>query len=280
MSQVELKTDVITYMGKEYLRVGSSYYPIDEEHTIDKIYLDKAIETFEAVAATFAKDCILDSYLRKKYLIGIQRVSKDVKAEVNARKITISEGAEFAHQMRNEILVATRSVTSPQTLAYILPHKPVPPELMKILDEKSMQKFQKPFSDLSKFGKNRILYITVSSAGRDSPKYTAKAKKLQIMGRVLIAVTVGIAVYSIVNAENKKKETVKQGTSILGGLGGGALGGIGASVACGPGAVICAITWVAAGGIIGSIAVSNYFDPLIDDVFDEEVEEFSKWELN
>ncbi len=57
---------------------------------------------------------------------------------------------------------------------------------------------------------------------------------------------------------------------IGGGAAGGLLAGLGVSLICGPGAPFCAIAVVLAGGAVGGIAA---------DALDDELEEFSKWEV-
>ncbi|SUD84996.1 Uncharacterised protein [Stutzerimonas stutzeri] len=61
---------------------------------------------------------------------------------------------------------------------------------------------------------------------------------------------------------------------IGGGAAGGFLAGLGVSLICGPGAPFCAIAVVLAGSAAGGIAGS-----LAADTLDDELEEFSKWEV-
>lgn len=253
---------------------------VQESHELDREFLESSIRAMEAAAAAFAKDAIMDAAIRRNYMANIQRVSNKVMSLVESKQISLREGARFCHRMRNEIMDTTRSVTSPQTLAKIKQYKPIPPTFEEILDINSNKRYKKPFSILNGAEQTKVYYDTITSSGRDSPKFTADAKKLQVMGRVLIVVTAVVATHSIVEAENKKKEAVKQGTAIAGGIGGGVLGGIGASTFCGPGAPACAVAFVLIGSLVGGVAVSNYADPSIDKAFDEEVEEFSKWMLN
>ncbi len=93
------------------------------------------------------------------------------------------------------------------------------------------------------------------------------------MGKVGILVTAAFATYEILNADNRIKETARQGMIIGGGAAGGFLAGLGVSLICGPGAP-CAIAVVLAGSAAGGIAGS-----LAADTLDDELEEFSKWEV-
>ena len=91
----------------------------------------------------------------------------------------------------------------------------------------------------------------------------------------MIVVTIAYAAYEISNADNKAKETIKQGASIGGGIAGTALAGLAVSAVCGPGAPVCAIALLIAGGIAGGLAASA-----VTDYFDDELEEFTKWSVN
>jgi len=59
-----------------------------------------------------------------------------------------------------------------------------------------------------------------------------------------------------------------------GGAAGGFLAGLGVSLICGPGAPFCAIAVVLAGSAAGGTAGS-----LASDTLDDELEEFSEWEV-
>ena len=61
---------------------------------------------------------------------------------------------------------------------------------------------------------------------------------------------------------------------IGGGAAGGFLAGLGVSLICGPEAPVCAIALVLAGSAAGGIAGS-----LAADALDDELEEFSKWDV-
>mgnify|MGYP003366551194 FL=1 len=86
--------------------------------------------------------------------------------------------------------------------------------------------------------------------------------------------TAALATYQILNAENKPKETARQGIIVGGGALGGVLAGLGISALCGPGAPICAIAVVLAGSVVGGVAGG-----VVADSLDEELEEFSHWDI-
>lgn len=86
--------------------------------------------------------------------------------------------------------------------------------------------------------------------------------------------TAALATYEILNAENKPKESIKQGIQIGSGLAGGWLAGLAIAPLCGPGAPVCAIAVLLLGSTVGGIAGS-----LIADSLDDEIEEFTSWKI-
>ncbi|WP_392564621.1 hypothetical protein RHO13_03960 [Orbus wheelerorum] len=86
--------------------------------------------------------------------------------------------------------------------------------------------------------------------------------------------TASLATYEILNAENKPKEAVKQGMQIGGTVAGGWLAGFAVVPLCGPGAPLCALAVVLAGSIGGGMVGAAVADNL-----DDEIEEFTKWEI-
>ena len=99
-------------------------------------------------------------------------------------------------------------------------------------------------------------------------------KKIRMMGELGVLVNAALASYQILNAENKTKETARRGIIIGSGAVGGLLAGLGVSALCGPGAPICAFAVVIAGTIAGGVAGEAVTDSL-----DEELEEFSHWDI-
>jgi len=75
-------------------------------------------------------------------------------------------------------------------------------------------------------------------------------------------------------AANKPKEAARQGIIVSGGAVGGILAGMGVSALCGPGAPICAKAVVLVGSVAGGAAGG-----VVADSVDEELEEFSHWDI-
>lgn len=248
-------------------------FVVNQHHNLDGV-LQKAIEAFEAAASRFAADCIKDANARQAYMTNIKRISREVKAEVDRGKITVKDGAEFCHQMRNKIMNESRAVTSAQGRAYAESLKKEGKTLQNLLDEYSNKLFKRPFSALTDAEKNKVYYSVIESAGRDRASVTAATRRLRVLGKVGLLITAALGVHAIAIADNKQKETVRQGAIVGGGLAGGWLAGLAVSGICGPGAPICAVAVVLIGGIAGGLAAEGAVD-----AFDEELEEFTRWQI-
>lgn len=249
-------------------------YQTQSGHTIPRSPLEEAIAGMEGASTKFSLDAISDAQTRASYAANIKRVSAQVRADVAAGKISSQVGVEFCHEMRNKIMTEHRKITSATGLAKAEQYKKTPPTLPQLFEKYAADKFGKPYDALTAEQKKLIHYEVIESSGRDSAKFTKGTQRLRIMGKVGILVTAAFATYEILNAENKVKETARQGMIIGGGAAGGLLAGLGVSLICGPGAPVCAIAVVLAGSAVGGVAGS-----LTADALDDELEEFSKWEV-
>lgn len=248
-------------------------YPVNQQHDLEGI-LQKAIDSFEAAASRFATDCIKDASTRQAYMANIKRISQEVKAEVDNGKITVKQGAEFCQQIRNKIMDETRTVTSAQGRAYAEALKQEGATLNKLLDYYAQKLFKRPFSVLSDAEKNKVYYTVIESAGRDRANITAATRRLRVIGKVGLLITAALGVHAVATADNKPKEAIRQGAIVGGGMAGGWLAGLMVSTICGPGAVICAVAVVLIGAVGGGLAAESAAG-----LFDEELEEFSRWQI-
>jgi hypothetical protein len=239
-------------MTEPYLVTGS--YVVQREHALQDSPLERALELMEGTALRFSLDAISDEKIRANYIKNIKRMSQQTLDDVRAGKITAREGVQFSNEMRNKILMEHRKVTSAQGLAVV-------------------QK-KKPDNLLTSAEQSKVHYTILEAAGRDDTRFSNGTKKMQLMGKLGILITAALATYQILNAENKIKETARQGLIVGGGAAGGILAGLGVSALCGPGAPICAFAVVIVGTIVGGVAGGT-----VADSFDEELEEFSHWDI-
>lgn len=121
-----------------------------------------------------------------------------------------------------------------------------------LLESKSIEVFRKSFSALNESEQAAIYLRIVQSAGRGNAIESAFANTLGNVGRRLFLVSLGVAVYEIYEAEDKSRETVRQGAlagaSAIGGWGAGV--GAVASDLCAATAPICVGVAALLGGLL------------------------------
>jgi hypothetical protein len=250
------------------------YYLAQEVHPVDDEVLKPALESFEGAALKFSADFISDAKQRENYNRNVKRVKAEVLNQVKSGSISVREAAEFCYEMRNKIMDEVRVKTSVHGRAVAQKRKMVSPDLEKLIEEKALRKFGKKFSDLSGQQKNAINYEIVESSARPDAKYNVLNKTLKIMGKVLIVVTITYAAYDIISAENKSRAAIKQGVTVGGGFVGTVVASAAVSTVCGPGAPVCTIALLLAGGFTGGWVAAELIESM-----DDETEEFSKWQV-
>lgn len=134
------------------------------------------------------------------------------------------------------------------------------------------------FNDLSSTGKNRVYYSIMRSAGNANPTITSQMKVIGALGTVFVVITVVYAGKEIYYAENKEKESIRQGTTIIAGMATGAATTVAVSApaeaACGPAAPLC----VFLAGLVGS-AIGGWGAYKLLEAYDAEIEEFTTWKF-
>jgi hypothetical protein len=247
-------------------------YQTKHEHALAGDILKSARDALESTAAKFSTDVISDATVRARYAAGIRRVSLLVQAEVDAGQMSIAEGAKYCNQLRNQILLETRKVTSSVGRANAEKKKPVGPTLQESLDKYSRKAYGKPFTELSEAERNRVSYSVIESAGRNDAAVTAGTRKLRVAGKVGLLITGALAAHAILTAPDKIQEAARQGTVIQGGVLGGYLAGLATPWVCGPGTPLCALAVAILGVAVGSIATGSAFN-----AYEDEIKEFGAW---
>lgn len=222
--------------------------------------LDIALQILEAEAANFARVFIQDSNVRFSYMKQTRAMSAEIRALHNAGKITASEGARRANDLRNVIMEAARIKSSSIGNAKATQLKAKGKTLGELLEYYAKKKFSTSFTRLNTAQQNKVYLEVIEAAGRSRPKVNAAAVRMSRLGKGFAVLTIGIAVYNITTAEDKVEATAREGVTI----GGGILGGMGAGAAtglvCGPGAPVCSTVLVFVGGALGAFGADLAFD--------------------
>lgn len=267
--------DLGTYKDKAYLQKQAE---INNINFVDgREVLQLSLDNFEGVAIRFSIDAIKDSNIRVKYQAGIKRISNEVLNSVDSGKITIAEGVQYANAMRDKIMAESRKITSPQGLAVATVLKKESRGIEYYFNKYANKLFEKEYDQLTEIQKTKVQYAVIEASGRSNAKVTSSNKKLKIMGKVCIIITASIAIYSVIEAENKIREAHIQTGIIVGGVTGGAIAGsVGISLFCGPGAPVCAMAVVV--GILGSLGGSVLGAWVGEEIYDE-ADEFIEWDI-
>lgn len=263
--------------------------------------LEIAIEQWEATTTYISKETIQNPALRLTYQKKAKEISNRYRQLVKDGTLKLKEAAEECNNFRNQIMETTRRRTSSAGLAAAKNMKAQgltleflyekyayqlkdPENYKKLLKNNQLNFFIKQqmasgrsfFNSLSDFGKNRIYYSVIRSAGNANPNVTEIMKRVGALGSVFLVVTLFYAAREIYYAENKQKEAIKQTTTIISGI---ATGAVTASIAyspagavCGPAAPICIIM----AGLVGS-AVGGWGAYKLLEEYDKELEEFTTW---
>ncbi|MHC8403676.1 hypothetical protein [Pseudomonas sp. TMB3-21] len=259
-------------MTEPMLITGS--YILKKDHDLHSSPLEMAIAGMEGAAARFATDAIKDANTRLNYQRKIKEMSRLVEAEVQAGNVTAKDGVAYCQEMRNNIMNEHRKFTSAQGVAVAEYIKLNGPTLQTTLDKYAHSLYKKNFDLLTDVEKSKVHYLILKKSGVDNAKVTRGTMRMNVAGKVAWIVTAAFAASEIYTADNKTKETGRQGIILGGGAAGGALAGLSISMLCGPAAPVCAIAVVIAGSIAGGV-VGDY----VADSLDEELEEFLSWDV-
>lgn len=263
--------------------------------------LEIAIEQWEATTSYIAKETIQNPVLRLTYQKKAKEVSNKYIKLVKDRKLTLKDAANECNKLRNEVMETTRKRTTAiglagaknlkasgltidflsEKYAYQLTN---PNNYENLKNTKQLDPFIKKqmvmgksfFNVLSSTGQNRVYYSIMRSAGSANPKVTNQMKGVGALGTVFIVVTVVFAGKEIYYAENKEKESIRQGTTILTGMATGAattmVVSAPAEATCGPAAPLC----IFIAGLVGS-AIGGWGAYKLLEAYDAEIEEFTTW---
>jgi hypothetical protein len=242
--------------------------PLDDDNEM----LKKALHQLSAQALDFANSFIKDAGVRQNYIDKIKKMSDEILADINAGQATAREGAEFANQVRNQIMEECRVQSSAIGKAMAEAEKKRGKSIEELIRKYSRDTFGKEFEELTHIQKQSVYKKIVEASGRSSPKFSAKIPRWQLLGKGCLLVTVAITTYNIWTAENKIQAGLKEGIVLGGGFLGGAIAGSATGLVCGPGAPACSTVLFIIGGIIGTLAGEG-----VATLAEDQILEFSEW---
>lgn len=183
-----------------------------------------AIKALQAEAASFGSRFINDAKVRADYTKNTSNAATELIGLVKARKITPHEGAQTANAMRNQIMELARARSSDFGKALARDLKPDGKTLMSLEQTYAQRLFGKSFEVLTAAEKESVWTQIIHKAGASNPKVSMRMKLFGVAGRGLLIATLAISVYNIVEAEDKTRQTAKEGVTIGAGVAGGFAG--------------------------------------------------------
>ncbi len=229
------------------------------DQVVETNALDASLSQLELAAFNFGYRYINDVRVRQSYINQTRRLAQEFRARVNSGSITAEQAARQVQSIRNEILEAHRLRSSDIGRAKAIGLKTSGLTLDDLVTRYANKMYGKPFASLSAHHKNQVFLEIVDSSGRSRASVNAAAMRYSTLGRGLIVVTLGVAVFNIATAEDKTRATAKEGAVLGGGFAGGAAGGAAAGLACGPGAPVCVTVGVFLGGALGALGAEMSF---------------------
>lgn len=222
---------------------------------------ESSLRALEAEFANAGSHLTIDSAARQAYTRQIKAMADEVRALANRGEISWSQAASQAQEARNTIMDIVRNRSTPVGRAIAERLKLQGKTLNELIAREAMKKFGAGvnFSRLPSSQQNIVYAEIVQSAGRSNSTVTATMRKLSRAGKGLIVLSVGLAIYTVMTAENKAQAAVRELAVTGVGIGGGIAGGALAGLSCGPGAPVCVAVGAFVGGAMAAFGVDFFW---------------------
>jgi hypothetical protein len=153
----------------------------------------------------------------------------------------------------------TRTLTSDRGLAVAQTMKKTGKTLEQVLQKNALTKYAKDFTLLSEAQQGDVYLYTIERAGAANKEVMVSAAKMGKYGKGLLWLTVALALYNVLTADEPAAAAAHEGASLMAGALGGAAGGAAAGMVCGPGAPVCVTVGIFVGGALGALGVELGF---------------------
>lgn len=231
----------------------------------DEQAVRQALAVVEAEAQTFAWRYLTDANARRAYVKGVKAMSEEILRDIRLGVVSAEEGAIFANQLRNAIMFETRRASTAIGRASASAAKSAGQTLDEALARAVRKLFPgKTFADLAATEKRAVFTEIVEASGRSNPQVTARIPRWTRLGRSLIVVTVAISAINIWMAENRVRQGLEEGATLLGGALGTAAASASAGFVCGPGAPACVTVLFLVGAAAGALIAGTVADIALD----------------
>lgn len=235
--------------------------PVSKNATPAEREFYRTLDLFKTEAMNFGYQLDKTGDVRADYLKTIKLASDEFIELVKSGKITPEEGGRRANLLRNYIVVTSRGKDADLGRAIAEYLKKQGPTFEEAVAYRAKNRFPgRLLTSLTQAEKDLVYLDVIIGAGKDRKAVSGIAPYLGKAGKVFLVASIAVSVYNVAAAEDKVKAAGKEGSSILGGIAGGALGGATAGLICGPGAPLCSGIGIFVGGAVGAFVASGGYD--------------------
>lgn len=224
-----------------------------------KEQFEQVISAFQGDMSAAAAQLSIDPRLRLEYSRLIKSMSDELRERANRGILTWEQAAKEAMETRNMTMEMIRAKSTPVGKALAQKMKRIGKTFNDLVARKTTQLYgaNANFNSLSEIQRNNVFGAIVESAGRSNPKVDLNMLRFSRAGKGLVVFSVAVAVYEVMNADDKLNETGRQLSISGAGIAGSWAGGAVAGLMCGPGAPICVVLGAFVGGALAAWQMGN-----------------------
>lgn len=218
------------------------------------------LEFLQAEIAAFGVPVLHDAATRQLYNSEIAALQTTVTAQVRSGQLTWQAAASQAHELRNSIMEAARTRTSPLGRALAQTIKTQGRTLNEVVARQTTRMFGAgaDFHVLSMTEQNRVYMKVVQSASTNNAQISSALRNTAKWGRSLLVLSLAVSAYQVLTSEEPLAEAGNEAALFGASVGGSYLGGaVAAGLLCGPGAPICVGLGIFVGGALAAYATDH-----------------------
>jgi len=230
----------------------------------DKRALEEALAGLQGTASQFGATCINDARARLQYARDIAAVPGELRAAIDAGRMSVSDAATQAAALRNRIMELARHRSSPTARAYAMRLKRDGRSVAELSEKYARRLYGNTFSALSAERQASVFKEIIRASGRPDEGVMRLAQRLGRAGRRMLLVSLAVAVYDVAEADDKPRETMRQGALAGAGIIGGWAAGSAAAVVgvCAATAPVCVGAIAFVGGLLATYGAEASFGSL------------------
>ena len=187
----------------------------------DNRALEEALAGLQGTASQFGATCINDARARLQYARDIAAVPGELRAAIDAGRVSVGDAAAQAVALRNRIMELARRRSSPTARAYAMRLKREGRSVSELSEKYAQRLSGDTFSALSERRQASVFKEIIQASSRPDEGVMRLAKQLGRAGRRLLLVSLAVAVYDVAEADDKPREVIRQGAL----AGAGVIGG-------------------------------------------------------